>query len=371
MKRFRRPAFVWVALLALLLQGCQSLPRHQGPGCCPPTACVTPPLHGVFPTVLSPYGCDGIDIDSLTQQLQYQLAGGVHGLLVLGTIGEGKYLSDNERGQVIQTAVNVAAGRVPVIVGIHTTDVNVALAQMEQAKKLGASAVLVKYSGHPRASFSSVLGFYAALSQSGILPILYYHFPADTGLRLTAQEVAVLLGLPNVIGIKESTLDLNEVQTHIQLTAGQDKAFLSGTALNLTQFLELGGHGVMAPEPVLLPARTVAAYEAYRGGNFSEARRLQKELFVVAPVVSTSAACPCLTRCLVMKTQDHHIALPLRSDCPQARMKEALNHLGIRTPTYTRPPLPALSAHDARKVQHALRRAQTLDVVYTPRSATH
>src|SRR5262249_43413822 len=224
--------------LLILLTGCQTL-HHRS---CQPAR---PPCRwgGIYPTVVAPFDCDGIDTTSLEKQLRHELAGGVQGLLVLGTIGEGEFVNDVEQAQTITTPAKVAAGCVPVVVGIHTCDLDTARAQLLQAKQLGADAVLVKYIGNPRASPGEVLGFFAALSDLHALPIFYYHYPSQTKLHLEPQHVANILGLPEVVGIKESTLNLREVQEHMRLLCGQGKVFLSGTALNLTQFIQLGGHG--------------------------------------------------------------------------------------------------------------------------------
>src|SRR6516165_2003631 len=103
MKVLRRPALVALAMGLTLLNGCCRPRRHS---CCAPGH--EPPLHGVFPTVLTPYDCSGLDLASLERQIEHELHGGVNGLLVLGTLGEGQYLSMEERAQVISTAVRVA-----------------------------------------------------------------------------------------------------------------------------------------------------------------------------------------------------------------------------------------------------------------------
>lgn len=317
---------------------------------------------GIYPTVLAPF-CDhgGIDVASLERQLHYELSGGVHGLLVLGTIGEGQYASWEERAQMIATAVRVAEPAVPVVVGIHTCNLDVARAQLMQAKELGAAAVLVKYIGRPGAPAPYVLGFMSALSEMHELPIFYYHYPSQTGLKLTPAEVAAILGLPGVVGIKESTLNLREMQTHVCLTRGQGKVFLSGTALNLTQFLEAGGHGAMCPEAVLLPGPTVAAYNAYVQGRHEEARNLQKQLFAVTPILRARSTSPTAARVVLMTAQDHKIAVPIGRDQPQARLKAALNCLGIPTPTAVKCPLPPLTPREQRRVEEAVARLRHID----------
>ena len=126
-----------------------------------PAACCKPCWAGIYPTVLTPWNCGGcgVDTQALAAEIRYQLAGGVHGLLLLGTLGEGMYASEDERAQVITTAVAETKGGVPLVVGIHQGDVQCALQQLHQAKQLGAQAVLVKYTGPARIHFCEVLGF--------------------------------------------------------------------------------------------------------------------------------------------------------------------------------------------------------------------
>jgi 4-hydroxy-tetrahydrodipicolinate synthase len=356
MHKPRRFAFALLGLVALL-GGCHSVP-HAGPSPCGPPVCG---WGGIYPTVLTPW-CDGggVDESALAAQIDVQLRSGVHGLLVLGTIGEGEYASMAERAQVIRVAVQAARGCVPVVVGIHTCNLAAAQAQLLQARDLGAQAVLVKYAGRPAATGAEVLGFFHQLAALQALPIFYYHYPSQTGLQLTPAEVADILRLPGVVGIKESTLDLDEVSAHVALLQGHPTCFLSGTALNLTQFLDAGGHGAMCPEAVLLPALTVYAYHTYHAGRPEEARSAQRELFVVAPLLRDGLATERLTRIIVMATQDHHIGLPMGVDHPQARLKAALNALGVPTSPSVKCPLPPLDRHDAHKVTRATRKIARL-----------
>jgi 4-hydroxy-tetrahydrodipicolinate synthase len=320
------------------------------------------PWSGIYPTVLTPFACQGgVDVVSLEQQIRFELHGGVHGLLVLGTIGEGQYVNLEERAQVVATAVRTAGPHTPVIVGIHTCDLEEARTQLHQAKELGAAAVLVKYIGRPHVCAAEVLGFFAALSDLNLLPIFYYHYPSQTGLRLSAEDIAHILSLPVVIGIKESTLNLREVQAHRRLMCGQEKVFLSGTALNLTQFLDLGGQGAMCPEAVLLPGPTVQAYQAYVHGRHDEARCLQGQLYEMTPILRSRPTPPALTRAMLMSASDHHMPVPMGKDQPQARLKAALNCMGVPTPTLVKCPLPSLTAREEIHVRATVCRLNKID----------
>ena len=316
---------------------------------------------GIYPTVLTPWRCDGtVDEDALRQQIEFQLQGGVHGILVLGTLGEGDYANLDERAAVIRTAVATVNRRVPVVVGVHTSELQQAIQMSHQARTLGADAILVKYLGDPGASPDRVYQFYKKLSETNILPMFYYHFPGQTGLYLSPEDLAKIVALPNIIGIKTSTLDLAETRTLIHWTREWKKVFLSGTALNLTQYLEAGGQGAMCPEAVLLPAHTVGVYEAYIRGATARARTWQRQLFVVAPLLREGPTPVCLARHMIMFTQDRNIPVPVREDTGQARLKAALNELGICMSPAVKCPLPPLDVHDRLKVKLTAARIRAL-----------
>jgi 4-hydroxy-tetrahydrodipicolinate synthase len=362
--------FVLILLVVPFLSGgCHLLDGGPPPGCLnapppPPSWC------GIYPTVVIPWDCKGgVDEPALAKQIEAQILGGVHGLLVLGTIGEGDYADMTERAQVIRVSVRASRGRVPVVAGIHTSDLAAAKAQMTQAQELGASAVLVKHIGNPQACFPEVLGFFHELCQMRALPIFYYHYPSQTGLKLSPQEVAQILLLDGVVGIKESTLDLKETEQHILLTAGHGRTFLSGTALNLTQFMAIGGHGAMCPEALVLPAQTVQAYQFWAQGYALDAREVQKRLFVVAPLLRGGFTREDSARRVMMFTQDRQIALPMGNDQPQARLKATLNAIVVPMSAYVKPPLPQLSWHDQRKVSSAVPKIQAVQYASIRQSA--
>jgi 4-hydroxy-tetrahydrodipicolinate synthase len=255
---------------------------------------------------------------------------------------------------VLAVTTRVTKDCVPFFVGIHTCDVECAKTQLLLAKEAGAAAVLVKYKGNPHASACQVQAFYQELSDLGVLPILYYHYPTDTGLKLTPAEIANIVKLPNVIGAKISTLDLREFESIAAHTKCCDKVYLTGTALNLTQFLEAGGNGAMCPEAVLLPGKTMCAYQLWCAGRHASAREAQETLFVLSPVLRGGLTTERTARKKVMLTQDWDIRLPMQDTHPQARLKATLNGLCVPTPVKVSCPLPGLTKHDERLVEQAV-----------------
>ena len=219
-------------------------------GCCQPWA-------GVYPTVLTPWNCDcTVDEASLEAQLRYEVAGGVHGVLVLGSLGEGERASAEARAQVLAVTARTVTGCVPFVVGIHTCDVECAKPQMLQAKEAGAAAVLVKYKGNPHASGCQVLAFYQELSDlrraaDPLLPLPHRHRAEAVAGRDRRHRQAAERHRGENLDARPARVRGDRRAT----TKCCGKVYLTGTALNLTQFMDAGGHGAMCPEAVLLPAQ--------------------------------------------------------------------------------------------------------------------
>lgn len=318
---------------------------------------------GVYPTVVTPFrgAYGGVDVVSLDKQLEHVIKAGVSGLVVCDSFGEGEYLSAQERGEVIQTAIRHAFPRIPVIVGIHTCDVGEAMRQALEARRLGASGVLVKYSGKPNASAAEVYNFTRALCELKALPIFYDHCPSRTGVDLGTNEIAQLLALPGVVGIRESSPHLPEIVEHVKLCQGLGRVFFSATALNLTQFLECGGVGAMCPEAVLLPGPCVKAYRACAAGRHQEAQAIQEEMYAVAPIFRLKPTLPILERVVYRTAQDFKLAGPTGQEEPQAQMKAALTCLGIPTETWVKMPLPPLTGCEQHCVTSTITSVKKID----------
>ena len=325
-----------------------------------PTTSPTPQrlcLRGIIPTVLTPLTCQQqVDVAALEQEINFLLNAGVHGLLILGSVGEGAYLDAHQRELVIETTVKVVAGRRPIVVGIISTSTQVARAQLEQARNLGADAALVLVQPYYGLCFGDLRRHYQVLSEANLLPILYYHYPAATGLDLDADQIAAILCLPNVIGIKESILDLGEVKKHIRLTQRLGKVYFSGTALDLLTFLRAGGHGAMCPEAAVWPEETVIAFEAYCAGQRDLARDSQRRLFELLPLVQGRSVPVFVARPALSLATHLGVPVSLDSTPTQARLKAALALRGVPISPAVSPPLPQLTCEDRTKAAEVIRR---------------
>ena len=321
-------------------------------------------IRGVIPTVLTPYDeNEQIDDVALRAQVHYLLDAKVHGLLLMGSFGECPYLNDDDREIVIRTSVDTAAGDKPVIVGITAQSTFVAAEQMRQAQRLGASAVMVCLPQYFKLHFDDVKRHYSRLSAMSLLPIFYYHYPAATGLELKPSQVAELLALPNVVGIKESTFDMLSIKRHISLAEENNRIYLSGSELNFMQFMDLGGHGVVGAAALIMPRTAVAMYDAYQAGDRIKARELQSLLFETMPLAKRTGAPIALVRKAFLLALRQGIEIPLDIEPAQGRLKAALARRGVPIKPVMRSPLPPLTAHDEQLVEQAIMKIEEIEPI--------
>jgi dihydrodipicolinate synthase/N-acetylneuraminate lyase len=316
-----------------------------------------PAIRGIIPTVLTAFDFnEQIDDVALRAQVQYLIDAGVHGILVLGSYGECPYLTDEDREIVIRTCADTVAESVPILVGITAPSTFVAAEQIRQAHRLGASAVVVCLPQYFRLGFDHVKRHYQTLAEMDLLPVFYYHYPAITGLNLTPAQVAEILSLPNVAGIKESTLDMLSIKRHIAFASERDRVYLSGSELNFLQFMDLGGHGVVGAGSLVMPRTAVGMYQAYQSGDRAKAKVLQDQLFETLPLAKDVRAPISLVRKAFQIALRQGVVIPLDAAPTQARLKAALAERGVPIRTTMRNPLPSLSARDTQAVADAMQR---------------
>ncbi len=319
-------------------------------------------IKGVLPTVLTPFDDnDQIEVEAVEAQVKYLLEAGVNGLVLMGSFGESPYLSDADREIMLRAAVEVAGGAVPIVVGITALSTHVAAEQLRQAHRLGASAVMACLPIYYKLDFADVKRHFARLAAMSLLPVFYYHYPAVSGLDLKPAQIAELLAIPNVVGIKESTLDMHAIRRHIQLTRELDRVYLSGSEFIFTQFMDLGGHGTVSGGSLLMPRTAVAMYQAYQSGDKARARELQSRIFEVMPALKSTHAPIALVRPAFMLALRQGLEIRVDAEPTHARLKAALARRGIPIKPIVRSPLPQLTPADERAVNEAMARIEELE----------
>jgi len=178
-------------------------------------------LRGVLPALVTPLHRDGaVDEPAISRLVEHVLAGGVHGVLALGSTGEVASLGQAARRSVLAAVVKATDGRVPVICGVAQSRLADATADVIAAAELGAAAVLVAPPYYYPIDQPTVLSFYQTLAKTSPLPILVYNIPQNTKVVVEPATVAALARDGSVAGIKDSSRDFEYFESVCVATRG-------------------------------------------------------------------------------------------------------------------------------------------------------
>ncbi|RJP75567.1 MAG: dihydrodipicolinate synthase family protein [Candidatus Abyssobacteria bacterium SURF_17] len=287
------------------------------------------PLEGIFVVMMSPFVDDEVDERAMRHMVNHFIAEGINGLVVLGSNGEFPYLSDEEKRQLIDIAVEEARGRVPVIIGTGYFATEPVIALTKYARDAGADAAMVALPVYYPLSFEDVKRHYKRISSEAGLPIVYYNIPDMTHLRLTPAEMAELATVEQIVGIKETIPDIDEMAEHVKLIKKKPFSVLSGTVLNLMPVMSQGGVGAICVLPNIVPKQCVEFYNAMKSGDTDKAGEIMAFLFKFMPLMTATPT-------------------------PHAMMKESLRQLGVPITPSVKDPLPPLTDQQKSLVTQVL-----------------
>lgn len=236
------------------------------------------PLRGIIVPMVTPLlERNELDTESLEPLVEHLLEGGVSGLFILGTTGEGPSLSRALRREVIERVCRQVNGRVPVLVGVADTSVVESLRLTEFAAGCGASGVVVTASYYYPLPQGEFLSFLERVAPEYSLPILLYNLPSHVGFHIEVETVLAAADIPNVLGLKDSSGDLEYFEAVANAMRG-DPTFtlLNGPEQILAETVVLGGHGGICGGANLFPRLYVGLYEAARDGDTGRIAEIQE-----------------------------------------------------------------------------------------------
>jgi len=224
-------------------------------------------------------GPDALDITGLERLVEHIIAGGVHGLFVLGTTGEGPALSYRLRREVIQRTCAQVANRIPLLVGTIDTAEPEILALAQVAAEAGAHSIVVAPPYYLALSQSDLIRTVESIARQSPLPMFIYNVPNPSLLRFSLQTLKICADIPGVIGFKDSSGDVNFL--HQTLECFRDRpefSILVGPEPLLANSLLSGGHGGVSGGANVFPELYVALYNAYCEGRLEDMWRLQVQV---------------------------------------------------------------------------------------------
>jgi 4-hydroxy-tetrahydrodipicolinate synthase len=244
-------------------------------------------LQGIVPALITPLDPDGrIDEDSVASLVEFQVAAGVHGLLVLGSTGEGPLLTVDEKVRLVRATVGAARGRVPVMVGIAHSSPAESIAFGARAHAAGANALVTTPPFYFLSSQSELIGYFRYLQPRLELPLITYDVPSAVKTKIAASTVRALAEEGLIIGIKDSSGDLAGFRDMLIATRHlPDFHALTGSEHYVDAAMLVGGHGGVLGLASVIPEVYVDIYGAVRAGEWARANELQQRAIAALQMI--------------------------------------------------------------------------------------
>lgn len=237
-------------------------------------------IKGIIPPVITPMNPDeSINIPELRNQVERQIAAGVHGIFPVGTNGEAYALTMKEREEVLETVIDQVKGRIPVYAGSGCVTTQETVYLSKRAEALGADALSIVTPYYALASQEELYAHYCEVAKHVNIPIIIYNIPPRTGNKVLPETIARLARDVDVImGAKDSSGDLENLKAYIAVTrdVGKDFAVLAGNDGNILPCLRSGGAGGVAGRANIWPRTIASIYDHFTAGELEEAERAQE-----------------------------------------------------------------------------------------------
>ncbi|MFO7906204.1 MAG: dihydrodipicolinate synthase family protein [Pirellulaceae bacterium] len=238
------------------------------------------PLRGIVPPMVTPLSDhDRLNVEGTERLIEHILAGGVHGLFILGTSGEAPSLSYRLRRELIQRTRQQVGSRVPVLVGITDTSVVETVNLACYAAEMGADAVVLSTPYYFPAGQTELLDYLRRLVPRLPLPLLLYNMPMMTKVPFEPETIRQILDLSGIVGLKDSSGDMDYFRRIREVTRDRpDWSLLVGPERLLGEAMRSGGTGGVSGGANLYPALFVALYEAAVAGDEKRVVELQQQV---------------------------------------------------------------------------------------------
>lgn len=310
-------------------------------------------FEGIYPVVPTPLHIDEqVDHRGLKHLIDYYIACGCQGLVVLGSGGEFPYFTLEEKRAIIVSAARACAKRVPLVAGCGFYSLQDTRAFFSACKGIPLDGLLVALPTYFPLKFDDVFAYYQEICRDAPCPILYYHFPQMTGLFFTPEQLGRILRINGISGIKVSAFCLREMRQLLKQVPADTFSLFAGVGFLLRHTIAMGGRGVIDPIASFAPRLVVDAYHACINGDAGRSRQLQEKILDMIPIMN-SLSLPALPQKRGFQVLSHGLK-PARSSGSASRhavIKEAIRQLGHPITARVRTPLPQLSETEGRQIR--------------------
>jgi 4-hydroxy-tetrahydrodipicolinate synthase len=266
-------------------------------------------FHGVFPYLVSPIDPDGtIRRDVLARLCDDLIASGVHGLTPLGSTGEFAYLNTAQRLAIVETTIEAARRRVPVVAGVASTSTLDAVAQAKAYQKCGADGILAILEAYFPLADAQVESYFRAIADAVDIPVVIYTNPQFQRSDLSLDCIARLASHPRIQYIKDASTNTGRLLS-IMNRCGDSIRVFSASAHIPAAVMLIGGLGWMAGPACIIPRQSVALYDLCKAQRWDDALVLQRKLWRVNEAFARYNLAACIKAALVI--QGYEVGDPL------------------------------------------------------------
>ena len=286
---------------------------------------------GVLTALVTPFRDGAVDERALTELVELQIAAGVDGVVPCGSTGEAATLSHAEHQRVVEVAVAAARGRVHVLAGTGSNNTVEAIQLTQHAKEAGADGALLISPYYNRPTQDGIFAHYAEIARRTSFPLVVYNIPGRTGSNVLPSTIARLAEVDQIVGVKESCGDLNQI-SHVIASVPDSFAVLAGDDWATLPMLALGGKGVISTIGNVAPGEVVDLVRAFRAGDIERARSVHYRLLPLIDALFCETNPIPVKAALAMRGLIHEeLRLPLLpiSNGNRERLQAVLKELGL------------------------------------------
>jgi len=286
---------------------------------------------GSMPALVTPLKDGVVDEAALEALVEWHIAEGSHGLVPVGTTGESPTLSHAEHEQVVELVVRTAAGRIPVIAGAGSNNTSEALRFTQHAKQVGADGALVVTPYYNKPTQAGMIAHFTVLAEAVDIPIVIYNIPGRSVVDMTPATMAELAKLPNIVGVKDATGDLDRA-CETRMACGPDFLQISGEDATAHGFNAQGGVGCISVTANVAPRLCAELQEACLAGDYGTALRLQDRLMPLHKAIfAEPGLCGAKYGLSLLGKCSDEVRLPLQppSDGVKTRIADAMRFAGL------------------------------------------
>ncbi len=311
-------------------------------------------VYAVVPTTLKED--EGLDSRGLQHLIDYYIESGCHGLLILGSGGEFPYFSYAEKTKIVQDSIAAVNGRVPLLVGAGFMSHVETMAFVGEVGERRIDGFLVITPTFFPAGFDDVYKLYSQICGASKKPVLYYHYPQMTGLFFSPEEISRLLSIEGMLGMKDSIINIAEIEKHIK---SSPKAVFAGNSFEMQKVVDVGGSGFIEVTSSFAPGLVVDCYNACLEKDVPRAEKLQEKILDLMTILSSFKVKPSEMKKRYKAGAELPVdALKNRNASRSAVVKETLRQLGHPITSKARSPQPQVTDADRQAIVEIIKENQ-------------